>query len=271
MGGMRFHYLDWGTAGKTPIVFLHGGYLTAHTWDVVCAALRDSYHCLALDQRGHGDSDWSTALDYTTEAYVGDLVGFIDHRKLDDFILVGMSLGGLNSIAYAGSNARRLKALVIVDIGPKLNPQGAQDINAFANTDSELPSVEHFVERALKFNPRRDPELLRRSLMFNLRRLPDGNWTWKYDRRHRQGWDIEKRRAERARLWGVVPGITCPTLLVRGENSPVFYDEDAEEFAAALPDGRWVRVPNAGHTVQGDNPRDLTIEMRRFFNEVGAL
>lgn len=271
LGGMRFHYLDWGTTGKTPIVFLHGGYLTAHTWDVVCAALREDYHCLALDQRGHGDSDWSTDLDYTTEAYVSDLERFIEYKDLDRFILVGMSLGGLNSIAYAGRHSARLKALVIVDIGPRMNTSGARDINAFANTDAEMPTVEHFVERALKFNPRRDRELLRRSLLFNLRQLPEGTWTWKYDRRHREGWDVEKRAAERAKLWDVIPAINSPALIVRAEQSPVMTDEDAEEFALALPNGRWVKVHNSGHTVQGDNPRDLTLEMRKFFNDVGAL
>src|SRR5262245_49859397 len=56
---MRFHYLDWGTRGRPPMVFLHGGGLNVHTWDLVCAALKPERHCIALDQRGHGDSEWS--------------------------------------------------------------------------------------------------------------------------------------------------------------------------------------------------------------------
>ena len=73
---MRFHYLDWGTAGHPPILFLHGGGLNAHTWDVVCLMLRPDYHCFALDQRGHGDSEWEPTSDYSHESQVGD-VGFI--------------------------------------------------------------------------------------------------------------------------------------------------------------------------------------------------
>src|SRR5262249_38420236 len=82
---MRFHYLDWGTRGRPPILFLHGGGLNAHTWDLVCLALRGQHHCLALDQRGHGDSEWSPQMDYTTESQVGDLEAFVDHLGLDRF------------------------------------------------------------------------------------------------------------------------------------------------------------------------------------------
>ena len=96
---MRFHCLDWGNAGRRPILFLHGGGLTAHTWDLACLALRDEYHCLALDQRGHGDSEWSPEMDYSVEAHRGDIAAFADHLGLDGFVLVGMSMGGLNAIA----------------------------------------------------------------------------------------------------------------------------------------------------------------------------
>ena len=75
VGGMRLHYLDWGNKHLPPLLFLHGGALTAHTWDLVCLALRDEYHCLALDQRGHGDSDWSEDADYTMGAQLTDTFG----------------------------------------------------------------------------------------------------------------------------------------------------------------------------------------------------
>src|SRR3954452_13087515 len=82
---MRFHYLDWGTSGRPPIVFLHGGGQTAHTWDFVCLALRAGHHCVALDQRGHGDSEWSPTLDYGPDAHAGDVAAFVDYLGLDRF------------------------------------------------------------------------------------------------------------------------------------------------------------------------------------------
>ena len=100
VGSMRFHYLDWGGSGH-PILLLHGGGLNAHTWDVVCLMLRDRYRCVALDQRGHGDSEWSPANDYGVETQVVDVEGFVDSLNLANPVLVGQSMGGLNSMAYA--------------------------------------------------------------------------------------------------------------------------------------------------------------------------
>ena len=262
--GMRFHYLDWGSAGKRPILFLHGGGLTAHTWDLVCLALREDYHCLALDQRGHGDSEWSPTMDYSLEAHREDIAAFVDHLGLERFVLVGMSMGGANGLAYAGTAAGRLAALVLVDVGPEVRTEGVRRIREFTMAVSEFDSVEHAVEPALAFNPRRDPTLLRRSLLHNLRQQPNGKWVWKYDRRHRGRLDPEEVARRRAALWAAVPKVTCPTLVVRGARSDVFLDEDAERLAARLPRGEWVRIEGAGHTVQGDNPRALTAEIRAF-------
>src|SRR6185436_4444986 len=128
----------------------------------------------------------------------------------------------------------------------------------FTAEATPLDSVEHYVERAMSFNPRRNRELLRRSLLHNLRRMPDGRWMWKYDQRHR-GKAAEPGAQERRRalLWAAVEGVACPTLVVRGAQSDVFHDEDAERLARAFRQGRWVKVERAGHTVQGDNPAGL--------------
>ena len=266
---MRFHYLDWGTAGRPPIVFLHGGGLNAHTWDLVCLGLRRERHCFALDQRGHGDSEWSPEMDYTTESQVGDLEAFVDRLGLTRFVLVGMSLGGVNAMAWAGRHSERLAGLVIVDVGPEIRMAGVQKIAAFTSEQKLLDSIDEVIERALAFNPRRDPRLLRLSLRHNLRQTPKGQWMWKYDQRHRGKAEPGAYERRRELLWDSVAKIACPTLVVRGAQSDVFHDEDAERLTAALPRGRWVRVENAGHTVQGDNPAGLLTELRGFLGELG--
>ena len=266
---MRFHYLDWGTAGRPPIVFLHGGGLNAHTWDLVCLGLRRERHCFALDQRGHGDSEWSPEMDYTTESQVGDLEAFVDRLGLTRFVLVGMSLGGVNAMAWAGRHSERLAGLVIVDVGPEIRMAGVQKIAAFTSEQKLLDSIDEVIERALAFNPRRDPRLLRLSLRHNLRQTPKGQWMWKYDQRHRGKAEPGAYERRRELLWDAVAKIACPTLVVRGAQSDVFHDEDAERLTAALPRGRWVRVENAGHTVQGDNPAGLLTELRGFLGELG--
>ena len=268
-GRMRLHYLDWGGGATRTILFLHGGGLTAHTWDVVCLALRSEYRCLALDLRGHGDSEWSPNLDYSLSAHVADVERFVEQMHLDDFTLVGMSLGGLTALGYAARHSSQLAGLVVVDVSPQVRHAGSDRIRRFMAQPAELESVDEFVERAMEFNPARDPVLLRRSLLHNLHRLPNGKWTWKYDRRHRERPDLDRFDHEREDLWHGVSDIACPSLVVRGGNSDVLRDEDAEALVRAIGGARWEVVPNAGHTVQGDNPRGL-LEVMRPFLETGA-
>jgi pimeloyl-ACP methyl ester carboxylesterase len=264
LGRMRFHYLDWGNKHLPTIVFLHGGALNAHTWDLCCLALRDRYHCVALDQRGHGDTDWAHDADYSIGSQLADTKGFVDHLGLDKFILVGMSLGAINSLAFAIAHPERLSHLVIIDAGPEMRRPGSSRIRDFVNEVQDTVTVEAIIEKALKFNPRRDPTILRRSLMHALRQQPDGTWKWKYDSRRFQRLDMEAHRAERAQLADGLQRIACPALVVRGGESDVFHAEDAERLTARLPHGRQVTIARAGHTVQGDNPKDLVAELRQF-------
>jgi len=268
LGRMRFHYLDWGLAGKPPLLFLHGGGLNSHTWDLVCVSLRREYHCVALDQRGHGESEWSPEMDYGTESHARDVEAFRRALGLQRFVLVGMSLGGANALAWAGAHGVDLAGLVLVDVGPETRAEGVRKIQAFTAEATPLESVEQYVDRALAFNPRRNRELLRRSLLHNLRRMPDGRWMWKYDQRHRGKADPDAQARRRELLWRSVETVRCPTLVVRGAQSDVFHDEDAERLAGRLAQGRWVRIEGAGHTVQGDNPAGLLVALREFLGEV---
>ncbi len=267
VGSIRLHYLDWGGSGH-PILFLHGGGLNAHTWDVVAMMMRSRYRCIALDQRGHGDSEWSPAMDYGLDTHVRDIEGFIDLLGLSNPVLVGQSMGGLSAMAYSSRHCDRVAALVVVDVGPEPDEGGAQRIRDFSNTP-ELDSPEDFLERAVRFNPHRDREVLRRSLFYNLRRLPNGKWAFKHDQR-RAGEEARERFAqERQALSRRIGNIGCPTLIVRGARSDILSDAAAQRFASALPRAQWIRVEDAGHNVQGDNPRGLLDVMRPFLNSIG--
>jgi pimeloyl-ACP methyl ester carboxylesterase len=264
LGQLRFRYLDWGTKGLRPILFLHGGALTAHTWDLCCLALRDEFHCIALDQRGHGDSSWAPDADYSIGAQREDIRGFADRLGLERFVLVGQSMGAINGLAFAVTHPERLSALVMIDAGPEVRRRGSSRIREFVNGGAKPETLEEIIERALAFNPRRDPQILRRSLMHNLRRQPDGNWSWKYDRSRFQRLDQDTHLAERRRLADNLANVTCPALVVRGAESDVFHQEDAERLARNFPDGRQITIAQAGHTVQGDNPKALVAALREF-------
>jgi esterase len=283
---MRLHYLDWGTppqqaktglagdpgtAGRRPIVFLHGAALNAHTWDVVCLMLRGQHHCYALDQRGHGESAWADDADYSGDAHRGDIEAFVDHLGLDQFVLVGHSMGGFNAFNYAFHNSQRLAALVLVDSGPSMLSKGARRIVDFVSDTAEADSLEQIMEKAIAFNPRRDPRLLRRSLLNNFRRTPEGKWLRKTDLRmwHGNG----NRAQEREKLmerFRQTSRVTCPTLIVQGGLSDVFTAEDAHNLAAGFPRGRYAQVSEAGHTVQGDNPRVLAQALSQFLESLAG-
>jgi pimeloyl-ACP methyl ester carboxylesterase len=269
--GLRLHYLDWRTRGALPLLFLHGGRLTAHTWDLVCLALRSQFRCLALDQRGYGDSEWSPSLDYGPETNASDIAAWIAHLGVERPVLIGQSLGGLHAMAYAARDPARVRAMVLVDVGPGIRAPGVERIVSFAMEEPGPGSFEEFLERAVAFNPRRDPRLLRRSLLHSLRELDDGTWTWKHDPGRHTPEYLASTRASVERLRERASAIRSPVLVVRGAESDVFSDSDAARFAEELPDGRWAKVPAAGHNVQGDNPRGLAAVLTDFLHELAEL
>jgi len=265
--GMRLHCLDWGTRGHAPILFLHGGALTARTWDVVCLGLRRDHHCVALDQRGHGDSEWSPVMDYAPDAHARDIDGVLDAFGFDRAVLVGQSMGGLNAFVYTTRHPERVAGLVLVDVGPEIQLRGAQRIGDFVANTAEIDSIDAFVEQAMVFNPLRDRRLLTYSVHNSVRQRPDGTWVRKNDTRFFGQVGAEEISRRIAAYWQAVDTIRCPTLVVRGARSDVFLDDAAERFARALPDGRWVRIEGAGHTVQGDNPVGLIGAIRDFLGD----
>jgi pimeloyl-ACP methyl ester carboxylesterase len=265
--GMRFHYLDWGTPGKPPALFLHGGGQTARTWDLCCLALRTRLHCVALDQRGHGDSGWSDAAAYAPDDHAQDVAALLDHLGVPRALVVGMSMGCLNGLAFTLAYPERVAGFVAVDAGPWIQIEGGRRIADFVRDADGGVDVEAFVTAAVRFNPRRDPRLLRQGLLHNLRAREDGSLTWKTDRR--RPIDLEAIETRLAALRARLGEIRCPVLVVRGGESDVFSDADAERFASALPDARWVRVDGAGHTVQGDKPAELVREVEQFLTERG--
>src|SRR5260370_38376786 len=104
--GLRMHFLEWGEPTARPIILLHGGALTAHTWDVVCLGLQPEFRCIAPDLRGHGDSEWATDGDYSTDAHRRDLEALLGHLHMARCPIVGNSLCGMTAICPPRSGPR---------------------------------------------------------------------------------------------------------------------------------------------------------------------
>ena len=258
IGGLKFHYLDWGS-GEThlpPMLLLHGGGQDGHSWDEFSARIRDQHHVYALDQRGHGDSDWAPdPSGYGRTHHFQDISGFVDTLGLGPFVLIGLSMGGGNAIYFAARRPEKVRALVIVDIGPQVGRERREEPQAqnFANIE-EFDSFEAAVEAAHRFNPRRPLEQLRERLGFRLRQWPDGLWRPKQDRRRRVQETPEDAQQREAEAWADLKRITSPTLIVRGAESPVLSPEIAQRMVETMAGCELVTVEKSGHTVPGDNP-----------------
>jgi pimeloyl-ACP methyl ester carboxylesterase len=153
--GMRLHYLDWGNTHLPPMVLLHGGAQSAHSWDFFALALRDHFHVVAVDQRGHGDSDWSEAGDYDAPFHVADLAHFTDLLGIDRFVLVGLSMGGRNAYSFAAHHPQRVERLVIVDVGPDVAAAGGPHHHEVMEGPHPRESVDRLLEPGLPDNPPR--------------------------------------------------------------------------------------------------------------------
>jgi pimeloyl-ACP methyl ester carboxylesterase len=257
VNGLKLHYLDWGSDGSPVMVLLHGLRGHAHSWDDVSAAMCRDYHVLALDQRGRGDSDWAKDGNYTTGAYVSDLLGFCDALRLDKFFLVGHSMGGRNSMSFAGRHPQRLQKLVIVDVGPTLDSRGSQRISQeIRAVPEEFDSFEAVMEYMSRQNRFASDAILRRRLQYSTKTLPNGKIGWRYDiaiREQRRQGTVPPAED----LWPLLPHITCPTLIVRGKETDILSPEVAQKMTEAIPDVRLVEVERAGHMVFEDNPEDF--------------
>ena len=264
VNGMNIHYLDWGNRGKPVIVLLHGLRGHCHAWDDVSARFCDDYQVLALDQRGRGETDWAPGGDYSTQAFVADLEEFCDALGLEKFTLIGHSMGGRNSIAFAGRNPDKLERLAIVDIGPDVDPAGSARITReLVEVPEEFDGFEAAFQYVNGQNRFASEPVMRRRLTFQTRELPNGRVGWRYDPEIR-----EQRRngtgAHPPDLWDPLSKITCPTLIVRGSETDTLSLEVAERMVEALADGRLAHVNDAAHMVFEDNPEGFNEALADF-------
>lgn len=263
LGGLRFHYVEWGTAAAPTLVLLHGFTGHARTWDDFAASAAARFRVLALDQRGHGESDRAPDSDYRIATMAQDAAAFADALCPGPFRLVGLSMGGRVAIVYAGSHGGRVERLVLVDIGPEIAPEGSARVRTtVANLPDELASEEQAYRLIRAASPRYSDALIRHRVKHGFHRLPDGRLAWKYDKVLRT--QAREDRRDVPDLWSDLARITCPTLIVRGDESDVLSPSIAKRMLETLPDGRLVEIADAGHTVHGDQPEAFLKAVRPF-------
>ncbi|MBM3817149.1 MAG: alpha/beta hydrolase [Actinobacteria bacterium] len=256
--GRHVSALQWGSA-PAKIVFVHGSAQNAHTWDTVCLALGESI--LAVDLPGHGHSSWRDDGDYTPRSLALDIALIIERHAPDAKLVCGMSLGGLTTLALAYARPDLVNRLMMVDITPGVTPEKAKAITDFVNGPQSFPSFDDLLARTIEHNPTRSESSLRRGILHNARQLDDLSWAWRYDRRSHPR--REPGTSVAAGMWEMIERLPCPLTLVRGGVSPVVDDADVAELQRRKPDAVVHVVEGAGHSVQGDRPRELADLVRR--------
>jgi pimeloyl-ACP methyl ester carboxylesterase len=241
-----------GEPDAPPVVLLHGGGQTRHSWTAAMTELvARGYFVVNLDARGHGDSEWSPYGDYSLEAMAADLARVVESLSSAP-ALVGASMGGATALFLAGSSLGPMSsALVLVDVVPRVDPAGAAKILAFMRGYPEgFATLEEAADAVAAYNPHRPRTKDAAGLAKNLRMKPDGRLHWHWDPRVLTG------RAEPPgfsdKLNEAATHVRIPTLLVRGLRSEVVTDIGVADFKRYLPHLEVFDVPSAGHMVAGD-------------------
>jgi pimeloyl-ACP methyl ester carboxylesterase len=250
-----------GDPNGPPVVLLHGGGQTRHSWGTTLDSLAEhGWRAYAVDLRGHGDSEWAADGDYTLDAFAGDVIAVAGALARPP-ALVGASLGGVASLAAIGEhpNDHIARALVLVDVAPRIEEEGRMRIGAFMaeHLSDGFGSLDEVADAIQRYNPHRPRPSDLSGLQKNLRLGADGRWYWHWDPQFIQGRlgspdETRSSLVDPVRLQQAARALTIPTLLVRGRVSDLLSEEGARELLELVPHAKLVDVAGAGHMVAGD-------------------
>ena len=273
---LRLHYVDWGNPGRPPLLMLHGGRDHSRNWDWTAAALRDEWHVIAPDLRGHGDSQWSLDGSYTMAGYIYDLAQLVHQQQLAPVTIVAHSLGGHVALRYAGIYPEAVAKLVAIEgLGPPPALLAARGAKSIAERMDEwireqrglagrLPrryaSIEDAFHRMQEENPHLTAAQARHLTVHGVNQNEDGTYSWKFDNYVRAWPPYDMPGRDVRFLWS---RIACPTLLLYGKETR--FGSPAEDGRAApFRDARVVGVEGAGHWLHHDRLDDFLRIVRGF-------
>lgn len=256
------------SASRGVLLFLHGGGQTRHSWGRAAAALAaEGWTTIALDLRGHGDSQWAPDGDYGIDAFVADLVAVIGALPQPP-VLVGASLGGATSLVTAGEHPEAARGLVLVDIVPRIEAAGVAHIQSFmAAKPDGFADLEEVADAIAAYTPHRARPRNLEGLKKNVRLRENGRWYWHWDPAFLRIADEPTRRMREERMAAAARHVRVPTMLVRGRDSDVVSPEGAEQLRELIPGARIVEA-KAGHMVAGDDNAVFVEQLGEFLGEV---
>lgn len=258
----------YGERDAPVVLLLHGGGQTRHSWGATAADLAAlGFRAIAIDARGHGESDWDPGRRYLFEPFARDLVEVIASFPTAPAV-VGASLGGNTGLLAHGELGAPLAALVLVDIAPRVQRSGVERIYHFMRSKPEgYGSLDEVADAVAAYQPHRERPKDISGLLKNLRQMPNGRYRWHWDPAFLEVM-FQPHQEMGARLEAAARRITCPVQLVRGRKSDLLSEEDAQAFLALCPTAEYVDVQGAGHMVAGDVNDRFTAAVAGFLGRV---
>lgn len=260
VNGLRIHYLDWGNPTRPPFIMIHGIQRLAHTFDHLAPHFANDYHVIAVDMRGHGDSEWDPQGAYLVEDYVKDIEGLVQQLKLRNILMLGNSTGGRVVQVFAGLHPELMAGLIVEDVGPERPRSIADNLARQIQQDAKGWSSEDEIVAELKTRNRTVSEdLLRTYARFGTRRNADGRLVWKRDPNLTKGF-VETE------LWQYVRWIVSPTIYVLGGRSTIVPVHTQEQLKKTIPGVQIVTMPGLGHYPSEEAPADFVAIAKRFLS-----
>ena len=275
--GLRLHYVDWGNEAAPPLILVHGGADHCRSWDWVARSLQPYFHVVAPDMRGHGDSEWAKGSSYSLSDYVYDLTRLVRSAAIEQPAIVAHSMGGMISLAYAGTFPERVSRLAVLD-GMFLPAVAAKPIDQqIANWIAQLDrlaernapgfrSISDAAERIRQRNARLTPEQALHLATHGVRKNADGSYGWKFDPSQRATAPYRLSADHYTALWS---RITCPTLLLRGSES-FLADPAASGLVAHIGHADARTIAGAAHWLQHDRLDEVLAALHPFLGISGG-
>jgi esterase len=262
VGGVRLHLREVGDADAPPVLFLHGIMGHRRDWDVLIDQLAASYRVLAVDQRGHGRSEWTRS--YRVAEMAADALALIEHLDVAPLPIVGHSMGAMVALLVAERRPELVDRIVLIDIVPEsLTTEFARQMPEMfeAMATSSYATVDEAAAEWQAGNPLARPDLLRNYVTHALVRGSDGRLRWGFDARGLRAFLAGVSPSE---LWAAIDATTCPSLVIRGEHSPVTTDDQVAAVARRLGGARIVTIPDGGHDLGVEQPEAVAEAVSGF-------
>lgn len=266
INSLRLHYLDWGNCRHQSMLLLHGFMAHAHTWDEFALNFRNRFHIIALDQRGHGESQWSQNGFYTIDDHLSDIAKIVKILKLRNLIIIGHSMGGRNALFYTACYPENVERLVLIDARLWSNPKNSRALrHHLINLPLQAFSLSEVVQAIQNLYPYLSTKTCRHIAYYGYKKIEDRRFVPKFDVRMSLQSNLLGCMTED--LSPFLTNVACPTIVIRGKESLFLSGVDARKICSIIPNGKFREIPMTTHIPVQENPNAFQKIISDFLNK----